>query len=120
MPALEDNLTFARLATVLREMSPARVMALLVELGKEAGSADTLLSPEAVATRLAMSPRTVKEWLRQGKLRGLKVAGQLWRVREADEGMLVSDDNDEHEEDETHRAMLAVYSIGITPRARAL
>jgi excisionase family DNA binding protein len=34
-----------------------------------------------VATHLKVSTRTVREWLRSGKLKGLK-AGRLWRIRE--------------------------------------
>lgn len=40
-----------------------------------------LLSPEEVAERLTVTPRTVRDWLRAGKLRGTK-AGRLWRVSE--------------------------------------
>lgn len=42
-----------------------------------------LLTPEEVAKRLAVSPETVKKWLRMGKLNGVKVS-VLWRVREED------------------------------------
>jgi excisionase family DNA binding protein len=36
---------------------------------------------EEVAKHLKVSTRTVREWLRSGKLKGLK-AGRLWRIRE--------------------------------------
>jgi len=42
-----------------------------------------LLTPEEAAKRLAVSPETVKKWLRTGKLNGVKVS-VLWRVREKD------------------------------------
>jgi len=42
-----------------------------------------LLTPEEAAKRLAVSPETVKKWLRMGKLNGVKVS-VLWRVREED------------------------------------
>ena len=40
-----------------------------------------LLTPEAAAEQLAVSVKTVKNLLRSGKLRGVKV-GNLWRLRE--------------------------------------
>ncbi|MDI3538798.1 MAG: hypothetical protein PWP12_792 [Bacillota bacterium] len=45
--------------------------------------AERLLTPEEVAERLAVTPRSVRIWLRQGKLKGVK-AGRLWRIRERD------------------------------------
>jgi excisionase family DNA binding protein len=44
---------------------------------------DPVLTPEQVAERLHISPLTVGNWLRSGKLKGVKV-GRLWRVRERD------------------------------------
>ncbi|MFI5329417.1 MAG: helix-turn-helix domain-containing protein [Desulfobaccales bacterium] len=44
---------------------------------------DNLLTPEDVAMRLHISRLTVGNWLRSGKLKGVKV-GRLWRVRESD------------------------------------
>lgn len=44
---------------------------------------ERLLTPEEAAERLAVSPKGVKNWLRQGLLRGLKV-GRLWRISEGD------------------------------------
>jgi excisionase family DNA binding protein len=41
------------------------------------------LSPDDVARRLNVKPLTVRRWLKDGKLRGIKV-GRLWRVRESD------------------------------------
>jgi excisionase family DNA binding protein len=41
------------------------------------------LTPEEVAARLKVQPRTVQEWLRTGRLPGLKL-GKLWRIRESD------------------------------------
>lgn len=40
-----------------------------------------LLRPEDVADILQVSTRAVKDWLRAGKLRGIKV-GSLWRVEQ--------------------------------------
>lgn len=42
-----------------------------------------LLTPEEVATELRVTRRTVYEWLRNGKLPGLR-AGRWWRVRRED------------------------------------
>jgi excisionase family DNA binding protein len=42
-----------------------------------------IFTPEEVAERLTVSIKTVKDWLRSGKLKGVK-AGRLWRVRESD------------------------------------
>ena len=44
---------------------------------------DPLLTPEQVAERLHISRLTIGNWLRSGKLKGVKV-GRLWRVRESD------------------------------------
>jgi excisionase family DNA binding protein len=44
---------------------------------------EPLLTPDQVAERLHLSPLTVVDWLRQGKLRGVKLS-KHWRVREGD------------------------------------
>ena len=44
---------------------------------------ERLLTPEEVAKKLAVSVKSVRNWLRQGKLKGIKV-GRLWRIRESD------------------------------------
>ena len=44
---------------------------------------DKLLSPEAVAERLDISPVTVRHWVRADKLTGVKLH-RVWRVKEAD------------------------------------
>lgn len=40
------------------------------------------LSPDEVAQRLNVKPLTVRRWLKNGNLKGLKL-GRLWRVRES-------------------------------------
>jgi len=45
--------------------------------------AERLLKPEEAAERLAVSAKAIRGWLREGKLRGVKV-GRLWRIREQD------------------------------------
>jgi excisionase family DNA binding protein len=44
---------------------------------------ETYLTPEEVAARLRVSRRTVYEWLKLGRLRGLR-AGKAWRIRPED------------------------------------
>jgi excisionase family DNA binding protein len=45
---------------------------------------EKLLTPEDVAERLSVSPKTILKWLRSGQLKGIKIGGKLWRIREAD------------------------------------
>lgn len=40
---------------------------------------DKFLTPEEAADRLAVSPKSIREWLRNGKIKGVK-AGKLWRI----------------------------------------
>jgi len=47
------------------------------------GKKSRLLTPEEAAERLNVSPVTIRNWLRMGKLNGVKVS-VLWRVREED------------------------------------
>jgi excisionase family DNA binding protein len=44
---------------------------------------DELLTPEEAAARLKISRLTLGDWLRSGKIKGLKV-GRLWRIRESE------------------------------------
>ena len=48
-----------------------------------------LLTPSQVAERLQFSQRTVAEWLRWGKLPGVKI-GNKWRVSEQDLAQFVA------------------------------
>jgi len=43
-----------------------------------------MLTPEQVAERLAVTPNTVRGWLRSGMLKGVKLGKKVWRVREED------------------------------------
>jgi len=45
--------------------------------------AEKLLTPETAAEALGISPKTLKDWLRAGKIKGVKI-GRAWRIREAD------------------------------------
>lgn len=51
--------------------------------------AEKVYTPEAAAEALMVSPKTIREWLRTGKLGGVKV-GRLWRVRESDLGAFLA------------------------------
>jgi len=42
-----------------------------------------LLTPKEVAKIMAVTSRTIKEWLRRGELTGVKVRN-MWRIRESD------------------------------------
>jgi excisionase family DNA binding protein len=44
---------------------------------------ERLLTPKEAAQYMAVTPRTVKEWLRKGDLIGLKVKS-MWRIRASD------------------------------------
>jgi len=44
---------------------------------------ERLLTPQEAAKIMAISSRTVKEWLRRGELTGVKVKN-LWRIKESD------------------------------------
>jgi len=47
------------------------------------GDIDKLLTPDEVAQRLGITPNTVRIYVREGRIKALKV-GKLWRVRESD------------------------------------
>lgn len=40
-----------------------------------------LLTPKEVAEYLALNEQTVRKWLREGKLPGVKLPGDVWRVK---------------------------------------
>lgn len=42
---------------------------------------EQLLTPEQVAERLQMSKLTIMDYLRKGKLKGIKF-GRIWRIKE--------------------------------------
>jgi excisionase family DNA binding protein len=44
---------------------------------------EVFLTVKEVAHKLSIKPKTVRKWLREGKLKGVKL-GRLWRIREAD------------------------------------
>jgi excisionase family DNA binding protein len=44
---------------------------------------ERLLTLEEAGAYLQKAPKTIRVWLQQGKLKGLKVGG-TWRIRQAD------------------------------------
>jgi len=44
---------------------------------------EEVLTPEKVAQLLSVRPKTIRDWLKQGRMKGIK-AGRLWRIRERD------------------------------------
>jgi excisionase family DNA binding protein len=45
---------------------------------------DRMLTPEEVAERLAVTPNTVRGWLRDGTLKGVKLGKRVWRIEEGE------------------------------------
>ena len=41
-----------------------------------------MLTVRQVATKLEVHPETVRTWLREGKLKGIKIGARLWRIPE--------------------------------------
>lgn len=77
---------------------------------------DKLLSPEEIADRLAVTPNTVRGWLRKGTLKGIKIGKRIWRVREPElDDFLCREQSTEYnldvyEEDElTQEDLLAIH-----------
>jgi len=40
---------------------------------------DILLTPKEVAAIFKVSPRTIERWLKEGKIKGIKI-GAVWRI----------------------------------------
>jgi len=55
---------------------------------------DKLLTPEQAAEILGVKLRTMREWLRTGRIKGVK-AGALWRIRENDLEAFIKEPNKE-------------------------
>lgn len=51
---------------------------------KQPSNPDRMLTTEEVSARLAVPGQTIRLWLRQGKLKGIKTGPRLWRIRERD------------------------------------
>ena len=41
-----------------------------------------LYSPEEAAELLGINPNTIRAWLRDGRLKGVKLGGRIWRISE--------------------------------------
>lgn len=57
---------------------------------------EKLLTPKDAAKILSLSPVTIKKWLWQGKLKGIKV-GSVWRIKESDLKAFLRTGNDDEE-----------------------
>jgi excisionase family DNA binding protein len=45
---------------------------------------EKLLTPELIGKALSLKAETVRNWLRTGRLKGLRAGPRVWRVRESD------------------------------------
>lgn len=52
--------------------------------GTESESVDRLFTVGEVAEILSLTPRTVRNYLRDGKLTGIKINSRDWRIRQSD------------------------------------
>ena len=57
---------------------------------------EKLLTPKDAAEILSLSPVTIKKWLWQGKLKGIKVCS-VWRIKESDLKAFLRTGNDDEE-----------------------
>ncbi len=48
-------------------------------------------SPDEVAEKYNVSGVVVRKWLREGKLKGIKLGGKIWRIPETDLARFVQD-----------------------------
>ena len=71
---------------------------------------EKLLTPKDAAEILSLSPVTIKKWLWQGKLKGIKV-GSVWRIRESDLKAFLRTSNDD--EEKLNRDDLEAVKLGL-------
>ena len=45
---------------------------------------DRYLTPEEVGQLLSVPEATIRSWLREGRLRGYKLAPKMWRIKASD------------------------------------
>jgi excisionase family DNA binding protein len=62
---------------------------------------ERLLTPKEAAKIMAVSPRTIKEWLRRGEMTGIKIR-KLWRIRSSDLEKFIQQGNPESKNDEEY------------------
>ncbi len=58
---------------------------------------EKLYTPEEVAEILTLSPNTIRAWLRNGHIKGIKVSGKAWRIKESELNRLLEDNSQEGE-----------------------
>jgi excisionase family DNA binding protein len=79
---LKDNLTFRRLCSELDKLAPERrakfMNDFLTRQEKETGKT-VMLRPDQVAQILGLPGSTIRRWLREGKIKGVKM-GRLWLI----------------------------------------
>jgi excisionase family DNA binding protein len=53
---------------------------------------ETYLTPEEAAKKFNVAAVTIRKWLRQGKLKGYKVGGTIWRIEQSELEAFVKSD----------------------------
>lgn len=53
---------------------------------------DNYFTPQQVAEKLQLNIRTVYKWIREGKLKAIKV-GDLWRISESELERFINENN---------------------------
>ncbi len=59
---------------------------------------EDLLTVEQAAAKLQIAPKTLKDWLRAGRLKGVRL-GKLWRIKESDLEAFINQSADEDQAD---------------------
>lgn len=79
---LKDTFTFRRLCAELGKLAPERrakfMGEFLAKRREESGSA-VMLRPEQVAELLGLPGSTIRRWLREGRIKGVKIS-RLWLI----------------------------------------
>jgi len=52
---------------------------------------EQFLTPDEVAKKLNINSKTIRDWLRAGKLKGHKLGGSSWRISEKDLYQFIED-----------------------------
>lgn len=58
---------------------------------------EKLYTPEEVAEILTLSPNTIRKWLREGIITGIKVSGKAWRIKQSELNRLLEYNSQEGE-----------------------
>jgi excisionase family DNA binding protein len=79
---LKDDFTFRRLCAELDKLAPERrakfMGDFLAKKGEESGGA-VMLRPEQVAELLGLPGSTIRRWLREGRIKGVKIS-RTWLI----------------------------------------